>query len=77
MKKSVFRIAVTAGILMSAFTLTGCKNPVLEKTEAAKEAISNLNTMATETQNNIADGTTTGSVILDVFELFNSNIKGL
>ena len=74
MKKSVFRIAVTAGILMSAFTLTGCKNPVLEKTEAAKEAISNLNAMATETQNNIADGTTTGSISIDATAEFQDGI---
>ena len=38
MKKSVFRIAVTAGILMSEFTLTGCKNPVLEKNRSSERS---------------------------------------
>ena len=77
MKKSILGMVAITTLVVGATTLTGCKNPVLEKTEAAKEAISNLNTMVGESANSISSGTTIGSISIDATAEFDSGIVRL
>lgn len=51
MKKVVLGLALVAGLTISLFGLTGCKNPILKKTEETKNELESINEVVGETTN--------------------------